>query len=52
MNWKQWIGKLAPWALAAAAAFMKEVLNLEITWWPTFSSLALGVLQFFLSRLK
>jgi len=52
MNWKQWIGKLAPWALAATAAFLKEVLGMEIGWWPTFSSLALGVIQFFLSRLK
>jgi len=52
MNWKQIIGKAAPWALAATAAFMKEVLDLEVTWWPTFSSVALGVIQFLLSRIK
>jgi len=52
MNWKQVIGKAAPWALAAAAAFMKEVLGMDITWWPTFTTVALGVIQFLLSRLK
>jgi len=52
MNWKQIIGKAAPWALAAIAAFFKEVLEQDITWWPTFSSVALGVIQFLLSRIK
>jgi len=52
MNWKQIIGKAAPWALAAAAAFMKEVLDLEVTWWPTFSSVLLGIIQFVLSQIK
>ena len=52
MTAKQWIGKLAPWALAAAAAFMKEVLGLEIGWWPTFSSVTLGLIQFIISRMK
>jgi len=52
MNWKQIIGKAAPWAFAAIASFMKEVMDMEITWWPTFSSVALGVIQFLLSRIK
>nr|QJB20003.1 MAG: hypothetical protein [Microvirus sp.] len=52
MNWKQIIGKAAPWVLATIAAFFKEVLDQDITWWPTFSSVALGVIQFLLSRIK
>lgn len=51
-NWKKIIGKAAPWALAAIASFAKEVLEMDITWWPTFSSVALGVIQFLLSRIK
>jgi len=51
MNWKQIIGKAAPWALAAIATFCKEVLNQEITWWPTFTTVALGVIQLLLSRI-
>lgn len=46
------IGKIVPWALAAAAAFMKEVLEMDIGWWPMFSSLATGVVQFILSMVK
>lgn len=52
MNWKQWIGKLTPWALAATAAFLKEVMGMEIGWWPTLATLVAGVVQFVVSRIK
>lgn len=51
MTATQIIGRLVPWALAAAAAFMKEVLLMDIGWWPMFSSLATGVVQFIISML-
>lgn len=52
MNWKAWVGKLAPWAVGAATAFIKEVLQIDIGWWPTFSALFLGLVQFILSMIK
>jgi len=51
MSWQQWVGKLAPWAVAAATAFLKEVVNLDLTWWPTFSALFLGLVQFIISMI-
>lgn len=52
MPWYVWLGKLAPWFVAAATAFLKEVLGLDLTWWPTASALFLGVIQFIISMVK
>ena len=49
MSWKKVVGKLAPWLVGSATLFVKEVLGLEITWWPTACALALGLVQFVLS---
>ena len=49
MSWKKVVGKLAPWLVGSATLFIKEVLGLEITWWPTACALALGLVQFVLS---
>ena len=49
--WYVWLGKLAPWAIAAVAAFIKEVLGMEITWWPVFATLFLGLVQFIISMI-
>ncbi len=50
--WYVWLGKLAPWLAGAVAAFVKEVLGIEITWLPTILTLALGVVQFIISMVK
>jgi nitrate reductase NapE component len=52
MNWKIIVGRATPWALAAVASFLKEVLQLEIGWWPTLSAAVIGVIQFIISRAK
>ena len=49
MNWQRVVGKVAPWLIAAATGFVKEVLGKDITWWPTACALALGLVQFVLS---
>ena len=48
-NWKAVVGKVLPWAIGAATLFIKEVLGLDITWWPTACALALGLMQLVLS---
>lgn len=50
--WYVWLGKLAPWAAAAVTAFVKEVLEIDITWLPTAIALALGLVQLIISFVK
>lgn len=47
--WQKWVGKIVPWALAAIAAFFKEVVELDISWWPLVVSVATGLVQLVLS---
>jgi hypothetical protein len=49
MNWKRIVGKLAPWLVAAVTGFLKEVVGVELSWWPTACALFLGIVQFVLS---
>lgn len=49
--WYVWLGKIAPWAAAAITAFVKEVLNIEISWLPTLLTLSLGVVQFIIAMI-
>ena len=49
MNWKKVVGKLAPWLVAAVTGFLKEVVGVELSWWPTVCALFLGIVQFLLS---
>lgn len=48
-TWQKWVGKLWPWAVAAVTALLKEVFEVEITWFPTFVAVATGLVQFLLS---
>lgn len=48
-SWQKWVGKLLPWVLAAVSAFFKEVLEIDVTWWPTLVAVLTGIVQFILS---
>ena len=48
-SWQKWVGKLIPWALTAASAFMKGVLELDVTWWPTIVAAITGIVQWVLA---
>ena len=47
--WQKWVGKLVPWALAAVAALLKEVMELDIGWWPVIVTVATGLVQLIMS---
>jgi len=48
-SWQKWAGRLWPWALTAATAFVKEVLGADITWLPTAVAAASAVLNLVLA---
>ena len=48
-SWQKWVGKIIPWAIAAVAAFLKGVVEIDLPWWPVFVSAAMGLVQLILS---
>ena len=47
-NWKQTVGKLAPWVVASVTGLL-TALELSVGWWPTAGALLIGAVQLVLS---